>query len=92
MEQVLEAMKEQQTIIDIKLWNALALDYSKYDVIYAFWMPDTLWKRIAPKLKTELTAWSKFVSYCFSLKSDFLNEVKHKENEWVYAIYEYKKD
>lgn len=77
--------------IKIIYWNALKLNYKNYDIIYAFWIPETINKKIFPKIKEEMKKDSRFLSYCFEIKSDDLDITKHKENEKVFSIYEYRK-
>lgn len=75
--------------IDIKFWNALKLDLSKYDVLYCFWLPETVTKKVFPKIKNIKNKNFRFISYCFKMTNNYFNETKHKpENK--YAIYEYK--
>ena len=76
--------------IEIIYWNALNLDFSKYNIIYTFWMPKAISKKIFPKIKSEMKSNSKFLSYCFEIEWE-KDLIKHKENKNVLAIYEYRK-
>ncbi len=77
--------------IEIKYWNAFKIDFHKYDVIYVFWLPETISWKLFPKLKKELKNTSRFFSYCFKMNNNHFNEIQHKECETVNSIYEYKK-
>jgi len=77
--------------IEIKYWNALNLDLKKYDVIYVFWLPETITKKIFPKIKGIENKNFRFISYCFKMNNDYFVEKIFKE-EGKNAIYEYKKD
>jgi len=79
-----------QKNIKIILGNALKVDYSKYDVLYIFWMPDVLKNILFKKLKKELkTSW-RLVSYCFKMENDYFNEQKNKP-EGKNSVYIYSK-
>lgn len=75
--------------IEIIYWNALKIYYSKYDVLYVFWLPETLKNKLFSKLKSEMKKWSRFVSYCFKMENDYFIEEKHKKDKQN-NIYEYK--
>ncbi len=75
--------------IEVIYWNALKLDLTKFDVIYVFWLPETVTKKILPHLSKNINEKFRFISYCFQMKNDYFIETKHK-NENSYAIYEYK--
>jgi len=75
--------------IEVIYWNALKLDLTKFDVIYVFWLPETVTKKIFPNLVKQISPSFRFISYCFQMKNDYFKETKHKE-EKRYAIYEYK--
>ena len=78
--------------LKIIFWNALNLNFWDYDVIYVFWLPQTITKKILPKLEKEMKQSSRFFSYCFQIESENnLVETKHKENPNFNSIYEYKK-
>lgn len=77
--------------IKILYWNALKLDISSYDILYVFWLPETVSNKIFPKLKKEMKKTARFYSYCFQMTNDYFEEIKHKPNDITYAIYEYEK-
>lgn len=77
--------------LKIIYWNALKQDFSNYDVLYIFWLEDTIKNKIFPKIRQEFKKDSRLFSYCFSAENDFLQETKYKESEKVLAIYEYRK-
>jgi SAM-dependent methyltransferase len=77
--------------LKIVYWNAFNLDFSWYDVIYIFWMDKALKNKILPKYQKEWKGNSRLISYCFSVEFEWLNQIKHKENQTTLAIYEYKK-
>lgn len=75
--------------IEIKYWNALELDLEKFDVIYVFWLPETVTNKVFPKIKNIKSNNFRFISYCFKMTNNYFREIKHKP-ENMYAIYEYK--
>lgn len=75
--------------IEIKYWNALKLNLENYDIIYVFGLPETVTKKIFPKLSKIVNKKFRFVSYCFNMTNSYFKETKYKK-DWVYAIYEYK--
>lgn len=75
--------------IKVLYWNALKLNLSSYDALYVFWLPDTITKKIFPKLKIEMKATARFYSYCFRMTNDYFTEIKHKPSEELHSIYEY---
>lgn len=74
--------------IEIKYWNALKLDFTKYDVVYVFGLPDTISRKILPKLFKVTNKKFRFISYCFKMTNDFFKEIKHK-NWRQNSVYEY---
>lgn len=74
--------------IEIRYWNALKYDWSYYSVIYVFWLPETVTKKIFPKLKAQFRKDGRFFSYCFKMTNTYFHEIKHKQ-KGKYAIYEY---
>ncbi len=76
--------------IQIIYWNALKLDMSSYDILYVFWLPETVTKKIFPKLKKEMKSTAVLYSYCFKMSNDYFLETKHKPSQTVNAIYEYR--
>jgi len=76
--------------IEIIYWNALNRDLSSYDVLYVFWLPETVTQKIFPKLKKEMKSTAIFYSYCFKMTNNYFSEIKHKPSPQVNAIYEYR--
>ncbi len=77
--------------VDILFGDALKKDLWIYDVLYVFGLPETISRKLAPKLLREMKTHSRFFSYCFEMtSSDFLQK-KHKESPEILAIYEYTK-
>lgn len=76
--------------VKVIYWNALKLDFSKFDVLYVFWLPETVTEKISPKLETEMKNSSRFYSYCFKMSNEKFSEIRHKESDMVNSIYEYK--
>ncbi len=60
---------------EIKLGNAFKQDFSKFDVIYVYGMPDKMWAKIIPKFMSEARAWAKLYSYVFSIPEEYKNNV-----------------
>lgn len=79
----------KQQNIEIRFWNALKENLDKYNVIYCFWLPETVTEKIFPKIKYKNNKKFRFISYCFKMTNDYFKETRHKE-ENRYAIYEYK--
>ncbi len=79
-----------QKNITILYWNALKVDFSQYDIIYIFGLPEILEKTFAPKLEQELKKNARFYSYTFQMKNTNLQETKYKE-EWMHSLYKYQK-
>ncbi len=77
--------------IEIHYWNALQKDFSMFNVLYVFWLPETVTKKIAPKLLEQMTPSSRFFSYCFIMNGPDFQEIQHKESPNVYSLYEYTK-
>lgn len=76
--------------IKIVYWNAMKLDFSKFDIFYVFWLPETVTNKLSPKLEREMKDTSRFYSYCFKMSNDKFDEVRHKESSVLNSIYEYK--
>lgn len=79
-----------QKNIQIIYGNGLQLDFKNYDIIYVFWLPETVKHKIYPKLKNELQNTARFISYTFRLTDSILQEAIHKEKDNS-TIYEYSK-
>lgn len=75
--------------IKILYWNALNHNFHDYDVVYVFWLPETLKNKLLPKLKKELNLKSRFISYCFKMENIFFKEKKYKEEDILNSIYVY---
>lgn len=78
-----------QKNLKIIYWNALNLKIEKYDAIYFFWMPETVIKKILPKISKIQNPKFRFISYCFQMKNDYFLEEKYKP-EGKLTIYKYK--
>lgn len=74
--------------IEIIYWNALKHDMNGYDVLYVFWLPDTVSNKLFPILKNQMKKTARFYSYCFRMRNNYFHEIKHKP-EWQYSVYEY---
>ncbi len=79
----------RQKNIKIIYGNALKMNYSPYDVVYVFGLPETISQKLFPKLREELQEKSRFVSYCFQMTNNYFSEKKHKESKGVNSIYIY---
>lgn len=77
--------------IKIIYWNALNLDFKNYDVLYVFWLPETVTQKIFPKLKKEMKDNARFFSYCFRMTNDYFKEERIKEKETINTVYKYTK-
>ena len=75
--------------IEIIYGNALNLNLESYDVIYIFWLPETVSEKVAPKLKKKVKENMRFISYSFRMTDDFFEEKKYM-HENQSNIYEYK--
>jgi hypothetical protein len=65
------------------------VDFSKYDVVYVYGMPETLTKKLFPRLKERVGEKFRLISYCFPMKNDFFEEKIYSEKNRN-SIYEYK--
>lgn len=73
--------------LNLFLKNAFSEDFSKYDVIYIFGMPDNLKWRLKSKFLNELKVWSRIISYSFFI-DDWPGETKkNKPSEEMLSIY-----
>lgn len=59
----------------VKLWNAFKQNFSDYDVIYVYGMPDKMWAKIVPKFMQEAKKGAKLYSYVFSIPEEFKENV-----------------
>ena len=80
----------KQKNIKIIYGNALKIDFKDYDILYVFWLPETIKNKLFSKLKNEMKKTASFVSYCFKMENDYFIEEKYKplkENSiYVYKI------
>lgn len=81
----------KQKNLKIIYWNALNLDFWKFDVIYIFWLDDTIKNKILPKIEKENRKNTRLLSYCFNPENEKFDQIKHKESNKELAIFEYKK-
>lgn len=75
--------------IKISYWNALNLDLWSFDVLYIFWLPDTITKKIFPRIKHIKNKNFRLISYCFIMKNNLFIETKYKETNDLNSIYKY---
>lgn len=75
--------------IEIKYWNALNKNLESFNVIYVFWLPETVTNKIFPKISKFKNKNFRFISYCFKMTNSYFKEIKHKP-KMKYAIYEYR--
>lgn len=59
----------------MRLWNAFKQDFSHYDVIYVYGMPDKMWEKIIPKFLSEAKQGAKLYSYVFSIPEGYKKNV-----------------
>lgn len=52
-------------------WNAFKENFSSYDVIYVYGMPDKMSEKIVPKFILEAKKWAKLYSYVFSIPEKY---------------------
>jgi len=57
-----------QNNLTIILGSGFKQDFSHFDVIYMFGMPDSIAKKILPKFEKEARTGTRLVSYVFSFK------------------------
>lgn len=75
-----------QKNLSIRFWNLYHMDFSDYDVIYAFWLPETISLKLNKKLEKELKKWGKFLSYAFEIK-DWKGKITKDKPEWKLALF-----
>ncbi len=75
--------------INIIYGNALKLNLENYNIIYIFGLPETITKKVFPKISKIKNKNFRLISYCFKMTNDYFKETKHK-TENRFAIYEYK--
>lgn len=59
----------------IQLWNAFKQDFSHFDILYVYGMPDKMWAKIVPKFLSEAQAGAKLYSYVFSIPQELSKDV-----------------
>lgn len=79
----------KQKNIKIIYWDALKLNMETFDAIYVFWLPETITKKIFPKLSRIQNKNFRFISYCFKMTNNYFIEKKYKPEKKL-SIYEYK--
>lgn len=68
--------------LKIMFWNALKLDFSQYDIIYVYWLIESVNNLIKPKIINEIKEEAKFVSYVFEIKQwDYKYELNKETNK-----------
>ena len=75
----------------LTLWNALKMNYSHYQHIFIFWLPETIEKKVLPKFESEATIWTKLYSYAFSFPQSVSSQVESLWGPWVQKIHIYTK-
>ncbi len=59
----------------VKLANAFKHDFSPYDVIYVYGMPDKMSAKIIPQFLSQAKSWAKLYSYVFSIPKEYNEQV-----------------
>ena len=76
---------------NLSLWNALKMNYSQYQHIFVFWLPETIEKKVLPKFEKEAKIWTKLYSYAFSFPQSSSSSVVSLWEAWVQKIHIYTK-
>jgi len=76
-----------QKNLKLKLKNAFKEDFSKYDYIYIFAMPEVLKKKLKEKFLKEMKPRAKIISYCFDINDWPWEIIKDKPNSDRLSIY-----
>ena len=63
----------------VVLWDAFSRDFSHFDAIYVYGMPDKMQKKIVPKFMQEAKAGAKLYSYVFSIPEEYK---KYTQSHW----------
>jgi len=71
----------------ICLWNAFKQDFSQYDIIYVYGMPDKMLEKIVPKFMWEAKSWAKLYSYVFSIPEEFRKNIISYGSDWEAKIH-----
>ena len=77
--------------VQLSLWNALKIDYSNYQHIFIFWLPETIEKKVFPKFDREAKPWTKLYSYVFSFPEFSSSQVQSFWDTGVQKIHVYTK-
>ena len=86
----LKAKFQKLKNVNIIWGNVLKHDFSNYEVLYIFWMPETMTKKLLPKMEKKLKQWARFYSYCMQLReNDIFTEKRIKSKDQELAVYEY---
>jgi len=75
-----------QENLTLKLGSGFKQDFSDFDVIYMFGMPDSIAKKILPKFEKEAKKGTRLVSYVFSFK-DTKYQTESFEKKWEKSIH-----
>lgn len=65
-----------QKNLDFTLWNALSINFWNYTHIFIFWLPESIEKKILPKLEKEVSKGTKLYSYVFSFPKEYTSQVQ----------------
>lgn len=79
-----------QKNLKIMLKDLYKTDFSWFDVIYVFWLPETIKKKLVSKFEKELKPHTKILSYAFEIDEWKGKHMKDKP-EWKLAIHIYEK-
>lgn len=77
--------------VEIIYWNAMKIDFSEYDVVYVFWLIETISRKLYPKLEIINKKNFRFISYCFKFSNNKVFKETRYKIEGKNSIYEYKK-
>ncbi len=80
-----------QKNLTITLKNLYKTDFSWFDVIYVFWLPETMKKKLVSKFEKEMKPNAKVISYAFEMDAWKWKHKKEKE-EGKLAIHIYEKE
>ncbi len=77
--------------VKIVFWNVLKYNIEDFDVLYVFWLPETITKKVFPILDKKMKKTTRFFSYVFKMTNNKFYEKKHKESDKLNSLYEYKR-
>lgn len=63
--------------LSIELWSGFKADFSEFDMIYMYGMPDSIAKKILPKFEKEAKTGTQLISYVFSFKDTQRDVISH---------------